>query len=344
MLINQVIGEAWARPRPYDVANGIHLLTAPSGDPSFPSDHATAAFALRLALAGRGYVCAASSCWRPLCSQRRVLRLASTIQRTSPQQDSPATGIRGPVEPQSVRFAPHPRLSFSGDNVSMRILFAEDEPTIREFVTRGLEEAGYAVDAVSDGDEAWLAAQTVDYDVVILDVSMPGADGFEVCRRIRARAQPGPGILFLTARDATADRVTGLDLGAEDYLVKPFAFAELLARVRAVLRRGPTASPVLAVEDLMLDPAARKVTRAGVEIKLTAKEFALLEYLMRNAGRVVTKTMIAEHVWNFDLDAESNFIEVFIYALRKKVDVPFGSALIHTVRGTGYKVDVSNVS
>lgn len=241
-------------------------------------------------------------------------------------------------------MGPHPRLSFSGDNVSMRILFAEDEPTIREFVSRGLEEAGYAVDAVRDGDEAWLAAQTVDYDVVILDVSMPGADGFEVCRRIRARAQPGPGILFLTARDATADRVTGLDLGAEDYLVKPFAFAELLARVRAVLRRGSPTSPILVVEDLSVDPAARKVIRAGVEIKLTAKEFALLEYLMRNAGRVVTKTMIAEHVWNFDLDAESNFIEVFIYSLRKKVDVPFGRALIHTVRGTGYKVDVADNS
>ncbi len=224
----------------------------------------------------------------------------------------------------------------------MRILFAEDESTIREFVTRGLEEAGYAVDAVGDGDEAWLAAQTVDYDVVILDISMPGTDGFEVCRRIRARPGGGPAVLFLTARDAVADRVAGLDLGAEDYLVKPFAFAELLARVRALLRRGTTSSPVLAVNDLVLDPAAHKVSRAGTDIRLTAKEFALLEYLMRSAGRVVTKTMIAEHVWNFDLDAESNFIEVFIYSLRKKIDVPFGSAFIQTVRGAGYKIDTSN--
>lgn len=221
----------------------------------------------------------------------------------------------------------------------MRILFAEDESTIREFVARGLEEAGHAVDAVVDGDEAWLAAQTVDYDVVILDVSMPGTDGFEVCRRIRARPGAGPAVLFLTARDAIADRVTGLDLGAEDYLVKPFAFAELLARVRALLRRGSPSSPVLAVGDLVLDPAARTVARAGTEVRLTGKEFALLEYLMRNAGRVVTKTMIAEHVWNFDLDAESNFIEVFIYALRKKVDAPFGSTLIQTIRGAGYKID-----
>lgn len=221
----------------------------------------------------------------------------------------------------------------------MRILFAEDEPTIREFVARGLSEAGYAVDAVADGEEAWLAAQTVDYDVAILDIGMLGMDGFEVCRRIRAREGNGPAILFLTARDAIADRVAGLDLGAEDYLVKPFAFAELLARVRALLRRGPATAAVLTIDELVLDPAARKLTRAGSEIKLTGKEFALLEYLMRNAGKVVTKTMIAEHVWNFELDAESNFIEVFIYALRKKIDAPFGTAVIQTVRGTGYKID-----
>ena len=221
----------------------------------------------------------------------------------------------------------------------MRILFAEDEPTIREFVARGLSEAGYAVDAVADGEEAWLAAQTVDYDIAILDIGMPGMDGFEVCRRIRARQGNGPAILFLTARDAIADRVAGLDLGAEDYLVKPFAFAELLARVRALLRRGPATAAVLTIDELVLDPAARKLTRAGSEIKLTGKEFALLEYLMRNAGKVVTKTMIAEHVWNFELDAESNFIEVFIYALRKKIDAPFGTAVIQTVRGTGYKID-----
>ena len=226
----------------------------------------------------------------------------------------------------------------------MRILFAEDEPTIREFVTRGLQEAGYAVDAVADGEQAWLAAQAVLYDVAILDISMPGHDGFEVCRRIRARQEPGPAILFLTARDAVADRVTGLDLGAEDYLVKPFAFAELLARVRALLRRGPVSRPILALGDLTLDPAARKVVRGRTEVRLTSKEFALLEYLMRNAGRVVTKTMIAEHVWNFDLEAESNFIEVLIYALRKKIDAPFGSALIQTIRGTGYRLEETSGS
>ncbi|TAJ21592.1 MAG: response regulator transcription factor [Dehalococcoidia bacterium] len=221
----------------------------------------------------------------------------------------------------------------------MRILFAEDESTIREFVSRGLREAGYAVDVVADGEQALLAASTVDYDVIVLDVSMPRIDGFEVCRRIRAERRPGPPILFLTARDTVADRVTGLDAGAEDYLVKPFAFVELLARVRALLRRGVAAAPLLRAGDLILDPAAKRVTRAEQEIRLTAKEFALLEYLVRNAGRVVTKTMIAEHVWNFDLEAESNFIEVFIYALRKKVDAPFGHPLIQTVRGAGYRLD-----
>jgi two-component system OmpR family response regulator len=221
----------------------------------------------------------------------------------------------------------------------MRILFAEDEPTLREFVTRGLQEAGYAVDAVPDGDDALLASQVVDYDVAILDIQMPGMDGMEVCRRIRARGGAGPAILFLTARDAVSDRVRGLDAGAEDYLVKPFAFAELLARIRALLRRGSGIPPVLAIDDLELDPASRKVRRAGNDIHLSSKEFALLEYLMRNAGRVVTKPMIAEHVWNFDLEAESNFIEVFIYALRKKLDAPYGHPLIQTVRGAGYRID-----
>lgn len=223
----------------------------------------------------------------------------------------------------------------------MRILFAEDDPTLREFVVRGLQEAGYAVDAVADGPDALLATETVPYDVVILDVNLPEMDGFEVCRRIRARPGTGPAVLFLTARDAIGDRVAGLDLGAEDYLVKPFAFAELLARIRALLRRGAGAAPVLRVGDLELDPAARRVSRGGVEVKLTAKEFSLLEFLMRNAGMVVTKPMIADHVWNFDLSAESNFIEVYVYSIRKKLDRPGAPPLIQTVRGTGYRFDAA---
>jgi DNA-binding response OmpR family regulator len=223
----------------------------------------------------------------------------------------------------------------------MRILFAEDEPTLAEFVTRGLTEAGYAVDTVADGEEAWLATSTAPYDVAILDVNLPGIDGFEVCRRIRSRPEPGPAILFLTARDTVEDRVAGLDLGAEDYLVKPFAFAELLARIRVLLRRGAGTASVLEVGDLALDPATHRVTVAGNQVSLTAKEFAVLEYLMRNAGRIVTKAMIAEHVWNFDLEAESNFIEVYIYALRKKIDAPFSRQSIQTIRGAGYRIDAA---
>lgn len=221
----------------------------------------------------------------------------------------------------------------------MRLLFAEDDPALREFVTRGLEEAGYAVDTFADGEDAWRAAELVDYDVAILDINLPGCDGFEVCRRLRAATQRGPNILFLTARDTVQDRVTGLDLGAEDYLVKPFAFAELLARVRSLLRRPGGAPPLLTVRDLVLDPAARSVTRAEREIRLTAREFALLEYLMRNAGRVVSRAMIVEHVWNFDIEAESNFIEVFIYSLRKKLDINASGPLIQTVRGAGYRIE-----
>ena len=223
----------------------------------------------------------------------------------------------------------------------MRILFAEDEAPLREFVARGLTEAGYAVDAVGDGEEAWLAASVAPYDVAILDVNLPLVDGFELCRRMRVQPKDGPAILFLTARDAIEDRVTGLDLGAEDYLVKPFAFAELLARVRALLRRGSGATPQLQVGNLLLDPTSRRVSIDGEEIPLAAKEFAVLEYLMRNAGRVVTKSMIADHVWNFSLEAESNFIEVYIYALRKKIDTPYNRQLIQTIRGAGYRIDAA---
>lgn len=221
----------------------------------------------------------------------------------------------------------------------MRILFAEDEPTLAEYVSCGLTEAGYAVDTVADGEEAWLAASAVPYDIAILDVNLPGMDGFDVCRRIRSRSAPGPAILFLTARDTIEDRVTGLDLGAEDYLVKPFAFAELLARIRVLLRRGAGTPTVLEVGELTLDPATYRVAVASHPVSLTAKEFAVLEYLMRNAGRVVTKAMIAEHVWNFDLAGESNFIEVYVYALRKKIDAPFGRQTIQTIRGAGYRID-----
>lgn len=220
----------------------------------------------------------------------------------------------------------------------MRVLFVEDDETLRTMVEQGLTEGGYAVDAFDRGEDALLANRTVPYDVAVLDVNLPDISGFEICRRMRA--MPGaPPVLFLTARDAIEDRVAGLDLGAEDYLVKPFAFPELLARIRVLLRRGPAIAPVLTSGDLTLDPAAHLVRRGGQSIQLTAREFALLEYLMRNAGQVVTKQMIADHVWNFDLDAESNFIEVYIYTLRKKLDTPGSRPIIQTLRGVGYRLD-----
>ncbi len=225
----------------------------------------------------------------------------------------------------------------------MRILLAEDDDMLRTALARGLSEAGYAVDAFASGDDAFLATRTVPYDAAILDINLPGIDGFELCRRLRASGADAPPVLFLTARDAIEDRVAGLDLGAEDYLVKPFAFAELLARIRVLLRRGPGTPPVLAVGDLRLDPSKRLVQRGDTELRLTAREFALLEYLMRNAGRVVTKPMIADHVWNFELEAESNFIEVYIYTLRKKLDAAGGDPLIHTVRGVGYRLDALTI-
>jgi two-component system OmpR family response regulator len=225
--------------------------------------------------------------------------------------------------------------------VTMRILFAEDEPTILEYVGKGLEEAGYAVDLVPDGGDALLAAEAIDYDLLILDVAMPGMNGIEVCRRLRAAGRRDPAILFLSARDTTEDRVRGLDAGAEDYLVKPFAFAELLARVRALLRRGGGGSAVLSTCGIELDPASRVVTRDGCPLDLTAKEFALLEYLVRNPGRVVTREMLIDHIWNAEIEGESNFVDVLVYALRKKVDAPFGRPLIRTVRGAGYRFDAS---
>ncbi len=236
----------------------------------------------------------------------------------------------------------HGPLRFGGAYLDrMRILFAEDEPTIRTYVALGLREAGYAIDVADNGEDALALARVVPYDALILDITMPGIDGLEVCRRLRGSGLPGAPVLFLTARDAVEDRVIGLDAGAEDYLVKPFALAELLARVRALLRRGGGAPPVLRVADLTLDPAAHQATRAGIDIRLTAKEFALLEYLMRNAGTVQSKTMIADHVWDLELDGETNFIEVLIHGLRKKVDFPFDSSVIQTVRGVGYRIDAS---
>lgn len=207
-----------------------------------------------------------------------------------------------------------------------------------EGIRRGLQEEGYAVDVAPDGDEALGWLDVAPYDLVVLDIMLPKMDGIEVCRRIRARGTRVP-ILMLTARDAVADRVRGLDSGADDYLIKPFAFAELVARLRALARREPVAhGTVLEVGDLRLDTTTRQVSRQGVPISLTNKEYTLLAFLMRHRNQVLTRTMIAEHVGNYDFDNASDMIDVHIRYLRRKVDDPFPVKLIQTVRGAGYRI------
>lgn len=219
----------------------------------------------------------------------------------------------------------------------MRILVIEDEKKIADFIKRGLKEEGYAVDVASDGENGLFLAKTNDYDIVLLDLMLPKLDGISVCRTLREEKRAVP-IIMLTAKDAVKDKVTGLDAGADDYLTKPFAFEELLARVRAILRkRGEQKEAVrLEVGELLLDLHTHKVTRAGKNIELTSKEYALLEYLMRNAGKVVTRTMISEHVWDIDFDTFTNVIDVYINYLRNKIDSGGKKKMIQTVRGRGY--------
>ena len=220
----------------------------------------------------------------------------------------------------------------------MRVLVVEDEVKMAGLLKRGLEEEGYAVDMSGTGQDAlWLASENP-YDAVVLDVMLPDFDGFEVCRRLRAAGRWSP-VLMLTARDAVPDRVSGLDAGADDYLTKPFSFAELLARLRALVRRGATERPpFLAVGNLTLDPATRRVTRTGIPVELTAKEFALLEYFMRHRGEVLSRTRLIEHVWDFAYEGDSNVVDVYVRYLREKVDRPFGTDSIETVRGAGYRL------
>jgi two-component system OmpR family response regulator len=220
----------------------------------------------------------------------------------------------------------------------MRVLVVEDEARMAELLKRGLEEERYAVDVAATGEDGvWLATENP-YDVILLDVMLPDGDGFGVCWRIREAGQWAP-VLMLTARDAVPDRVRGLDVGADDYLTKPFAFAELLARVRALVRRGARERPpVIVVGDLRLDPASKTVRLADREIQLTPKEFALLEYFMRHPGEVLTRTQLLEHVWDFAYEGDSNVIEVYVRYLREKVDRPFGRRSLETVRGMGYRL------
>jgi two-component system copper resistance phosphate regulon response regulator CusR len=218
----------------------------------------------------------------------------------------------------------------------MRILLVEDDRRIARFVAKGLREQAYAVDVTGDGDEALYKLSINDYDAVILDVMMPGRDGFQVCRDLRSAGIFVP-VIMLTARDTVLDRIKGLDSGADDYLIKPFAVAELLARLRALLRRGQVVRPAtIRIADLFLDTRAQRATRSGRELSLTTKEYALLEYLAREEGRVVSRAEIAEHVWDENFDPLTNLIDVHINRLRRKVDNEFSTKLIHTRRGAGY--------
>jgi two-component system copper resistance phosphate regulon response regulator CusR len=218
----------------------------------------------------------------------------------------------------------------------MRILLVEDDRRIARFVAKGLREQAYAVDVVGDGDEAGYKLSINDYDAVILDVMIPGRDGFAVCRDLRSAGIAVP-VIMLTARDTVQDRITGLDSGADDYLTKPFAVTELLARLRALLRRGRVVRPAtITIANLVLDTGAQRATRGGRALALTTKEYALLEYLAREAGRVVSRAEIAEHVWDENFDPLTNLIDVHINRLRRKVDNGFSDKLIHTRRGAGY--------
>jgi DNA-binding response OmpR family regulator len=220
----------------------------------------------------------------------------------------------------------------------MRALVIEDERQLAKFIRRGLEQEGYVVDEAHDGATALRRAKASSFDVIVLDRLLPDLDGLEVCRRLRALGDDTP-VIMLTARDALTDIVNGLDSGADDYITKPFEFTELFARMRSVLRRqGADRSSRLSVADLVLDPAAHTVERAGQSIRLTAKEFALLECLMRNAGRALSRAVILESVWGYDHDPSSNVVDVYIRYLRKKIELDPDRPLLHTIVGVGYKL------
>jgi two-component system, OmpR family, response regulator len=224
----------------------------------------------------------------------------------------------------------------------MRVLIVEDELRMASLIRRGLAQEGLSVDVAISGEEALWMASATEYDAIVLDVMLPGISGFETCRRLRTRGVWAP-VLMLTARDSVEDRVTGLDMGADDYVVKPFAFAELLARLRALVRRGDPERPsVLEVGELRLDPATRRVWRDDTEIKLSSKEFAVLETFMRRPDEVLSRLHLLEHAWDFAYDNKSNIVDVYIRHLRRKIDRPFGRASLETVRGAGYRLRTDN--
>jgi two-component system, OmpR family, response regulator len=220
----------------------------------------------------------------------------------------------------------------------MRVLIVEDEVKMAALLRRGLVAEGMSADVAIKGEDAIWMAEATEYDAIVLDVMLPGIDGFAVCRKLREEGVWAP-ILMLTARDAVRDRIAGLDGGADDYLTKPFSYAELLARLRALVRRGPVERPTeLVVGDLRLDPATRRVSRGDTELELSAKEFALLETFMRRPGQVLSRFELLEHAWDYDYENRSNVVDSYIRFLRKKIDKPFGTSTIETVRGAGYRL------
>ena len=221
----------------------------------------------------------------------------------------------------------------------MRVLVVEDEKRIADFLSRGLQSAGYAVDVVNCGTDAIERVHVTEYDLVVLDLGLPDVDGLQVLQKIKNRKTVSP-VLILSARDSVDDKVKGLEQGADDYLVKPFAFVELLARARVLLRRGQPTPEKLQVGDLSLDCIRRKVTRTNENIELAPKEFSILEYMMRNRGRPLSRTMIVEHVWDMDYDGLTNIVDVYIRHLRSKIDDRYPIKMIHTVRGIGYMLDL----
>jgi two-component system OmpR family response regulator len=220
----------------------------------------------------------------------------------------------------------------------VRVLVVEDEVKMSGLLKRGLEEEGYGVDIADTGEDAFRLGMENDYDAIVLDVMLPDFDGFEVCRRLRRGGRWAP-VIMLTARGSTTDRVAGLDVGADDYLTKPFSFAELLARIRALLRRGATERPpVLTVGDITLDPASHSVERAGKSVTLTVKELALLEFFMRHPDEVLSRRRLIDHVWDFAYNGRSNVVDVYVRYLREKIDRPFGKSSLETVKGAGYRL------
>jgi two-component system, OmpR family, response regulator len=221
----------------------------------------------------------------------------------------------------------------------VRLLLVEDDPKLARAVSRGLRHEGFAVDVAADGDAALIEAAVWEYDAIVLDVMLPGRDGLSVCRALRERGCWAP-VLMLTARGQVADRIGGLDAGADDYLLKPFDFGELLARLRALLRRAPAQRPaLLEVGDLLVDPATHAVSRGGEPVELSAREFAVLEYLARHPGEAVSRTRLIEHVWDVNFDGSTNIVDVYVGYLRRKLEEPFQRPLIRTIRGVGYALE-----